>query len=83
MADVKVAVEDESGEVVGEGTSNDTGIFDVALPGTSVDNLGKSFTTKIDTKSLPESTSLVDAKKTSLTTRITTDADIYVHLPDR
>lgn len=81
VADVKVAVEDESGEVVGEGTSNEQGVFDVALPGTAVDNLGKSFTIKIDTDTLPENTSLVDEKKTSLTTRITTDADLSFTFP--
>jgi len=81
VAGVKVAVQDESGEVVGEGTSNGQGVFDVTLPGTSVDNLGKNFTIKINTSSLPKGTSLVDAKKTSLTTRITTDADIFVTFP--
>ena len=81
VADVKVAVEDESDKVVGEGTSNETGIFDIALPGSSVDNLGKSYTIKIDKGTLPEGTSLVDPKKTALTTRITTDADIYVTFP--
>ena len=81
VADVAVTVEDESGEVVGEDTSDAQGVFDVTLPGTSVDNLGKSFTIKIDTETLPEGTSLVDEKKTSLTTRITTDADIFVTFP--
>ncbi len=81
VPDVAVTVEDESGKVVGEGTSDAQGVFDVTLPGTSVDNLGKSFTIKIDTESLPEGTSLVDEKKTSLTSRITTDADIFVTFP--
>ena len=81
VADVAVTVEDESGKVVGEDTSDEQGVFDVTLPGTSVDNLGKSFTIKIDTESLPEGTSLVDEKKTSLTSRITTDADIFVTFP--
>ncbi len=81
VADVEVTVEDEEGEVVGEGISDAQGVFDVTLPGTSVDNLGKSFTIKIDTKTLPENTSLVNAERTSLTTRITTDADIFVTFP--
>ena len=81
VADVAVTVEDESGEVVGEDTTDEQGVFDVTLPGTSVDNLGKSFTIKIDTESLPKGTSLVDEKKTSLTSRITTDADIFVTFP--
>jgi branched-chain amino acid transport system permease protein len=81
VADVEVKVEDESGKVVGEDTSDEQGVFDVTLPGTSIDNLGKSFTIKIDTKTLPKGTSLVDKKKTSLTTKITTDADIFVTFP--
>ncbi len=81
VADVEVTVEDGDGEVVGEGTSNAQGVFDVTLPGTSVDNLGESFTIKIDTDSLPENTSLVNAERTSLTIRITTDADIFVTFP--
>jgi branched-chain amino acid transport system permease protein len=78
---VEVSVEDESGSSVGEATSNAEGIFDITLPGTSVDNLGKSFTIKIDTETLPDNTSLVNEKRTSLTTRITTDADIFVTFP--
>jgi branched-chain amino acid transport system permease protein len=78
---VEVSVEDESGNSVGEATSDATGIFDIALPGTSVDNLGASYTIKIDTETLPDKTSLVDEKKTSLTVQITTDADIFVTFP--
>src|SRR5688572_9687503 len=70
VPDVAVTVEDESGEVVGEDTSDAQGVFDVTLPGTAVDNLGESYTIKIDTETLPEGTSLVDEKKTSLSTRI-------------
>ena len=81
VPDVAVTVEDESGKVVGKDTSDEQGVFDVTLPGTSVDNLGKSFTIKIDTETLPKGTSLVDEKKTSLTSRITTDADIFVTFP--
>jgi branched-subunit amino acid ABC-type transport system permease component len=81
VPDVAVTVEDESGKVVGKDTSDQEGVFDVTLPGTSVDNLGKSYTIKIDTESLPKGTSLVDKKKTSLTSRITTDADIFVTFP--
>ena len=81
VAGVKVSVEDDGGEVVGEATSNDSGIFDIALPGTASDNLGESYTTKIDTETLPDKTSLVNEKRTSLTTRITTDADIFVTFP--
>jgi branched-chain amino acid transport system permease protein len=81
VSGVEVSVEDESGAVVGEGTSNEQGVFDIPLPGTATDNLGKSFTIQIDTETLPENTSLVDEKRTSLTSRITTDADIFVTFP--
>lgn len=81
VPDVKVAVEDDSGKVIGEATSNAQGVFVVPLPGSSVDNLGKTFTIKIDTDSLPKNTSLVNKKKTTLDITITTDADIFVTFP--
>jgi branched-chain amino acid transport system permease protein len=81
VPDVKVSVEDESGKSIGKATSNEIGIFDITIPGSSVDVLGKSYTIKIDTKSLPKNTSLVDKKKTKLTVKITTDTDIFVTFP--
>ena len=33
VPDVTINVEDDSGEVVGTGTSDETGVFDIALPG--------------------------------------------------
>ena len=33
VPDVKITVEDDAGKVVGNGTSNETGIFDIPLPG--------------------------------------------------
>ena len=78
---VGVSVEDGSGTSVGEATTNEQGIFDIALPGSAVDNLGESYTIKIDTDTLPDKTSLVNEKRTSLTIRITTDADTYVSFP--
>jgi branched-subunit amino acid ABC-type transport system permease component len=81
VPDVQVQVQDESGNSIGKGTSNETGIFDVKIPGSSVDVLGKSYTIKIDTSTLPKNTSLVDKKKTSLTVKITTDTDVFVTFP--
>lgn len=81
VADVAVQVQDESGNSIGKDTSDETGIFDIKIPGSSVDVLGKSYTIKIDTKTLPKNTSLVDKKKTSLTVKITTDTDIFVTFP--
>jgi branched-chain amino acid transport system permease protein len=64
---VKVSVEDGSHKVVGSATSDSHGIFDVKLPGASVDNLGKTFTIKIDTKTLPKDAGLRNPKQVSLT----------------
>jgi branched-chain amino acid transport system permease protein len=81
VPDVEVSVKEKGGEVVGEGTSNAQGVFDVPLPGTAADNLGKTYTITIDVETLPKNTSLVDEKKQELSTRITTDADIFVTFP--
>src|SRR5690242_17248500 len=40
VSGVKIDVEDEAGKVVGKGVSNASGVFDVRLPGASIDNLG-------------------------------------------
>ena len=53
---VTVTVEDEAGEVVGEGTSAADGTFVVDLPGTPVELLGSTFTVKLDEETLPEDT---------------------------
>ena len=58
-----IKVEDESGKVVGKANSDETGVFDMTLPGTSIDNLGKTFTVKIDTDTLPEGTALRNPKQ--------------------
>ncbi len=81
VSGVEVDVQDDAGESIGEGVSDEQGIFDVTLPGTAVDNLGESYTIKIDTDTLPDKTSLVNEERTSLTIRITTDADIFVTFP--
>jgi branched-subunit amino acid ABC-type transport system permease component len=81
VPDVSVDVEDESGNLIGKATSNETGIFDVKIPGSSIDALGKSYTIKIDSDTLPKGTSLVDKKKTRLTVKITTDSDVFVTFP--
>ena len=53
---VSVTVEDEAGEVVGEGTSEADGTFIVDLPGTPIDLLGSTFTVTLDEETLPEDT---------------------------
>jgi branched-chain amino acid transport system permease protein len=81
VPDVAITVEDEGGSVVGEDTSNAQGVFDIPLPGSSIDNIGKSYTVNIDTGTLPKGTSLVDPKKTSLTLKITLDSDVFTSFP--
>ena len=49
---VKFTVVDDQGKNVGEGTSNDSGVFDIALPGKSIDVLGNTYTVKLD-KAVP------------------------------
>ena len=81
VPDVSITVEDESGADVGSATSNAQGVFDIPLPGTAIDNVGKSYTVKIDEDTLPEGTELVDPKKTSLTLKITLDSDVFTSFP--
>src|SRR6478672_611605 len=81
VPDVKISVEDDSGKEVGTGTSNETGVFDIALPGKSIDILGKTYTIKIDKKSLPEGADLRNPKQVALKTTIKLDSDVYVTFP--
>ena len=78
---VKINVEDESGKVVGNGTSNETGVFDIPLPGKSIDNLGKTFTVKIVKSSLPEGTALRNPKQVALKRTLNLDSDVFVTFP--
>lgn len=53
---VKVTVTDSAGEVVGEAESEANGTFQVDLPGTAVQLLGKQFTVTLDEDTLPDDT---------------------------
>jgi branched-chain amino acid transport system permease protein len=81
VPDVQIDVLDQTGKVVGHGTSNSTGVFDVPLPGKSIDNLGKTFTVKIDTKSLPSGTALRNPKQVTLKRTLNLDSDVFVTFP--
>jgi branched-subunit amino acid ABC-type transport system permease component len=81
VPDVKISVQDSSGKVVGSDTSDQTGVFDIALPGKSIDNLGKTFTIKIDSKTLPEGTKLRDPKQVALKKTLNLDSDVFVTFP--
>ncbi len=81
VPDVTINVEDESGKVVGTAKSDETGIFDIPLPGKSIDNLGKTFTVKIDTDTLPKGTALRNPKQVSLDRTLNLDSDVFVAFP--
>jgi branched-chain amino acid transport system permease protein len=81
VPDVKINVEDDAGKVVGRGTSNPSGIFDIPLPGKSIDNLGETFTVKIDKASLPEGAALRNPKQVSLKVTLKLDSDVFVTFP--
>lgn len=81
VPDVEISVEDDAGEVIGNGTSDATGIFDIALPGKSIDNLGETFTVKIDRDSLPSGAALRNPKQVTLDVTPKLDADVFVTFP--
>ncbi len=78
---VAVTVEDESGAVIGEDTSDANGIFDVTLEGDPLQILGKTFIVKIDESTLPEGAGLRDPDKVEVSIRFTTTGDQSVIFP--
>ena len=78
---IRVTVEDSAGAVVGEDESDESGVFDITIPGPGSSNLGKSFTVKIDEETLPEDSALRDPEQVELTIRFTTDSDQSVVFP--
>ncbi|QWZ10263.1 branched-chain amino acid ABC transporter permease [Nocardioides panacis] len=78
---VKFTVVDDQGKNVGEGTSNDSGVFDIALPGKSIDVLGNTYTVKLDKSSLPEGAALRNPKQLSLKVTPKLSSDVYVTFP--
>jgi branched-chain amino acid transport system permease protein len=81
VPDVRIIIEDEAGKVVAEGTSDETGTFDIPLPGTAIDNLGKTFTIKIDKESLPKGADLRNPDQVELKRTLQLDSDVYVTFP--
>ncbi len=78
---VDVKVQDDSGKVVGEGTSDESGAFDIRLPGASIDNLGETFTVSIDESTLPDGTALRDPDQVSVEVTLRLEADAFVTFP--
>jgi branched-chain amino acid transport system permease protein len=81
VPDVKITVEDESGNQVGEATTDQTGIFDIALPGKAEDIIGHSFTVHIVSSTLPEGTKLRNPKQQSLKLTFNLQSDRFVTFP--
>ncbi|HET7356274.1 MAG TPA: hypothetical protein VFJ09_06315 [Nocardioidaceae bacterium] len=81
VSGVKITVSDSSGKQVGSGTSDKTGIFDIALPGSSADVVGETFTIHIDTDTLPKGAALRDPKEVSLKQQILLSSDVFVAFP--
>ena len=78
---VEVSVEDSAGQVIGEDSTDETGVFDIPIPGDPASVLGKEFTVKIDEKSLPEGSGLRDPDQVELMIRFTTTSDQSVIFP--
>lgn len=81
VPDVDIEVQDDAGKVVGSATSNASGVFDTPLPGSAVDNLGETFTVKIDKDSLPEGAALRNPKQVSLKVTLKLASDVFVTFP--
>ena len=78
---VDITVEDEGGKVVGEATTAADGTFAIPLPGSTIDNLGKTFTVKIDEKSMPEGAALRNPDDVDRPVKINLDNDVSVTFP--
>lgn len=81
VPDVRITIEDEAGKVVAEGTSDETGVFDIALPGTAIDNLGNTYTIKIDKETLPDGADLRNPEQVALERTLNLDSDVFVTFP--
>jgi branched-chain amino acid transport system permease protein len=78
---VDISVEDDAGNVIGEATTAPDGTFEVPLPGSTIDNLGKTFTVKIDEESMPEGAALRNPDDLDRPVKINLDTDVSVTFP--
>ena len=81
VPDVTITVSDESGTVLVTGTTDQTGLFDLTLPGTVLDVLGTTVVVEIDSDTLPEGTALQNSKQKKLTAEINTESDQFFTFP--
>lgn len=78
---VGVSIENAEGEVIGELVTDESGVFDQALPGDPITNLGKDFVIKIDQDTLPDGSDLRDPEKVTLTINFDTTSDQTITFP--
>lgn len=78
---VALSVVDDTGKAVGKDTTGADGTFAIALPGTTMDNLGKTYTVKIDEKTLPEGAALRNPDDVTRPVTINLDNDVSVTFP--
>lgn len=78
---VEISVEDESGNVVGETTTASDGTFEILLPGSTLDNLGKTYKVLINEESMPEGAALRNPDDVDRPVKINLDNDVSVTFP--
>jgi branched-subunit amino acid ABC-type transport system permease component len=78
---VSLSVADDSDNTVGKATTGPDGTFTIPLPGETIDNLGKTFTVKIDEKTLPEGAALRNPDDVTRPVTINLDNDVSVTFP--
>ena len=78
---VTINVSDDTGKLLVSGVTDDTGLFDLRLPGTVIDVLGTKLVIEIDTDTLPEGTALEDPKQKKLIDSINTESDQFYTFP--
>lgn len=77
---VEVSVSDDEGNEVATGTTDDTGLFDIAI-GPAIDVLGNDYVVSIDEETLPEGTELRNPEQQELTLNFKLQADRFVTFP--
>ncbi len=78
---VKITLEDSSGNPVGEAVTSPSGSFEIPLPGSVVENLGKEYVVVLDEESLPEGAALSNPEDVERSFQISLDNDISVTFP--
>lgn len=78
---VDITLEDASGNKIGEAVTGPDGSFEIKLPGSTVENLGKEYVVVLDEESLPEGAALSNPDDVERSITINLDNDISVTFP--